>query len=500
MTIKSIDYVASPTCSLFHHSPAFVRGIRGPVGSGKTVALIMEMWRLASIQNIQPDPLSDNDLGVRRGRFVLVRNTYPELKTTTLKTFEDWFGDISDIKYGTPISAVTKGYDDEGNRIEAEFWFIAMDSEKDVKKLKSLEVTAIGLNEASELPESVLKMCRTRAGRYPAKKDGGAVHPCIAMDTNSPDEDHWWYRLAEDEKPDGHEFFDQPPALLKIIVDDRVDAYRFIANPKAENIENLPDGYNYYFRQIPGSTMDWIKVFVLNEYGSTSHGKPVYPEYQDGVHCPKGGVDYLPGLRLYVGMDFGLTPAAVLFQESAMGQIRFIDEITTTLEEYGMGVRQFITSKLKPFMSENYPGVMIRIWGDPSGGTGSEADAELTCFRVLAEEGYYAEPASKNNIFRPRREALSKPMGTMVDRGMPGFVISHKCIVCRKGLRGKYQYEKVKTALLEEYKTQPKKNIFSHVVEAGMYGVQGLRGSIANQLPSHVKPLRKRGGKMRACV
>ncbi len=33
-------------------------------------------------------------------------------------------------------------------------------------------------------------------------------------DTNAPDEDHWYYRLAEETRPEGWEFFRQPGGLL----------------------------------------------------------------------------------------------------------------------------------------------------------------------------------------------------------------------------------------------------------------------------------------------
>ena len=79
-----IDYRASPTLTRFHISDAFVRRVRGPVGSGKSTGMSWEFMRRAREQA----PAED---GIRRTRWVVVRNTYRELSDTTVKTWLDWF-------------------------------------------------------------------------------------------------------------------------------------------------------------------------------------------------------------------------------------------------------------------------------------------------------------------------------------------------------------------------------------------------------------------------
>jgi len=78
-----INYHASKTMSLFHVSDAFVRTLIGPIGSGKSVACIMEMMRLSLLQ----EPHN----GVRKTRWAVIRNTYRELLDTTMESFFDWF-------------------------------------------------------------------------------------------------------------------------------------------------------------------------------------------------------------------------------------------------------------------------------------------------------------------------------------------------------------------------------------------------------------------------
>lgn len=83
----NLDYKPpGPIAKSFMKDNAFVRGIRGPVGSGKSVTCCMEIMRRAV--NQQP-----NASGIRRSRWAVIRNTNPQLKTTTIKTWRDWFSD-----------------------------------------------------------------------------------------------------------------------------------------------------------------------------------------------------------------------------------------------------------------------------------------------------------------------------------------------------------------------------------------------------------------------
>ena len=56
-----INYIASPTFRRVHKSNALVKAIRGPIGSGKSVGCVMEMFRIC----LNQEPNSD---GVRRTR------------------------------------------------------------------------------------------------------------------------------------------------------------------------------------------------------------------------------------------------------------------------------------------------------------------------------------------------------------------------------------------------------------------------------------------------
>ena len=80
LTGLNLDFSESPTVWDFLNDDSFVRGLLGPVGSGKTYASLAEVMLRAVKQ--PPSPV-DN---VRYTRFAVIRNSYPELRTTTIKT------------------------------------------------------------------------------------------------------------------------------------------------------------------------------------------------------------------------------------------------------------------------------------------------------------------------------------------------------------------------------------------------------------------------------
>ncbi len=81
----NLDFSESPTVWDFLNDNSFVRGLLGPVGSGKTYASLAEVMLRAVKQ--PPSPV-DN---VRYTRFAVIRNSYPELRTTTIKTWQEIF-------------------------------------------------------------------------------------------------------------------------------------------------------------------------------------------------------------------------------------------------------------------------------------------------------------------------------------------------------------------------------------------------------------------------
>lgn len=462
--MADITYVAEPTASLFHRSKAFVRCIRGPIGTGKSVACCMEIIRRAAEQ----EPFE----GVRRSRWAAIRNSYPELKSTTIKTWQDWAGEErAPMRWDAPITSNFSQRLKDGTTVELEVLFISLDRPDDVKKLKSLDLTGAWLNEGSELPKPVLDMATGRVGRFPSKAQGGATWSGVIMDTNSPDEDHYLYTLAEETKPEGYEFFAQPGAL---ILKDGV----YQPNPLAENVQNHMLGYEYWLRQIPGKADHWIKVFILGVYGSVHDGKPVYHEYNDSLHVKP--LNPLQGVQLDIGLDFGLTPAAVITQTDTRGRLLVLDELCGE----DMAIRQFLEDILIPQLVKVYPAfwakkdTMIMCFGDPAGAQRAQTD-EKSCFDEVKLARLKIRPG-RSNAWIPRRSAVAWYLSKL-SGGQPAFLLDPCCTMLRKGFNGGYKYRRIQVVGEERYTEEPMKNAYSHPHDALQYvaleggGVQGQK-------------------------
>ncbi len=473
VTGLNLDFSTSPMVWKFLQSKAFVRGVMGPVGSGKSYACCAEIMMKAVQQ--KPSPID----GIKYSRFAIVRNSYPMLKTTTIKTWLDLFPEntFGPLLWTPPITHHIRLPAREGAAgIDCEVIFLALDQPKDVRKLLSLELTGAWVNEARELPKAVIDGLTHRVGRYPTKRDGGATWHGIIMDTNPMDDDHWWFRLAEKEKMSGAfkwEFFRQPGGVEEADVaelpenpeanDCIYSAGRWWKkNSKAENIGNLPAGY--YQQMLLGKNLDWIRCYAEGKYTYVQEGRPVWPEYDDNMMS--SDLDYDSSLPIHVGLDFGLTPAAVIGQKTGAGTWNILHEIVT----FDMGLERF-GQQLLGELNARYPKAQVLVWGDPAG-MQRDAIYEVTAFDHLRTLGLRAQPTPSND-FKVRREAAAAPMQRLIG-GKPGLRVDKSCKLLRKSLAGGYHFKRISVgAGQERFRDAPNKNEHSHVGDAFGYLLLG---------------------------
>jgi hypothetical protein len=469
----NLDFSTSPMVWKFLQSKAFVRGVMGPVGSGKSYACCAEIMMKAVQQ--KPSPID----GIKYSRFAIVRNSYPMLKTTTIKTWLDLFPEntFGPLLWTPPITHhIRLPARDGAAGIDCEVIFLALDQPKDVRKLLSLELTGAWVNEARELPKAVIDGLTHRVGRYPTKRDGGASWHGIIMDTNPMDDDHWWFRLAEKEKMSGAfkwEFFRQPGGVEEADVTELPEnpeandciysAGRWWKkNPKAENISNLPAGY--YQQMLLGKNLDWIRCYAEGKYTYVQEGRPVWPEYDDNMMS--ADLDYDMSLPIHVGLDFGLTPAAVIGQKTGAGTWNILHEIVT----FDMGLERF-GQQLLGELNARYPKAQVLVWGDPAG-MQRDAIYEVTAFDHLRTLGLRAQPTPSND-FKVRREAAAAPMQRLIG-GKPGLRVDKSCKLLRKSLAGGYHFKRISVgAGQERFRDAPNKNEHSHVGDAFGYLLLG---------------------------
>lgn len=435
-----INYTAEPTIAKFHMDKNFVRGIMGPIGSGKSVGCSWELMLKSLAQQAFH--------GVRQTRWVVVRNTYRELLDTTMRTFFDWFPHAEETLHKMDMKCHLRQKLPDGTFLDAEILFRALDKPDDVKKLLSLELTGAWLNEAREIPKAILDMLIGRLGRYPSQRAGGPSWYGLIMDTNPPDEDHWWYKIFEEEHPEDYKLFKQPSGL----------------SPNAENIKNLPAGY--YTRMIAGKDQQWIDVYVHGKYGFVRDGRPIYEEYNDSIHYAENGFLIPKNADIYIGIDFGLTPAATFGYCNEFGQFLIFDELVT----FSMGAVNF-GKLLGQKIRNEWRDSTIVITGDPAGEQRSDTD-ESTPFEMLHKQGINAIPAHTND-FSIRREAVANKLTQLAFNGKPALLIGPRCKYLRKGMSGAYKYRRLQVAGLERFMEKPDKNQYSHVCESLQYLMLG---------------------------
>jgi len=410
-----IDYTPPPTGEKFMESDAKMRVLMGPVGSGKSVTCSFEVVRRAAMQ--EPDQTT----GKRRSRAAIVRETARQLQDTTIKTFLDWFPPGVCGRY----MRTTKTYFFEVGDIECEIMFRALDDADDVANLNSLELTFAWFNECRDIHPEIVDAMSKRIGRFPSSKDGGPTWFGMWGDTNPPTMDTWWYYQMEKLDPkdgvspndNGWDVFKQPSGR----------------SVYAENIENLPDGY--YDTQ--GRSEEYIRVFIDGEYGLSSAGKPVYQYFRPDYHMATSRLrPIVNGVRpIVVGMDLGLTPAAVIGQQDPRGRALIYDELVS----FDMGVQRFVRTMLKPLLNERFAGSPVLVVVDPAGVQRAQTD-ERSAVDIIKAEGLRVI-AAKTNKVSARLNAVDDYLMRQTD-GDSAFLLDPRCTQLKAAMMGGYRFDK----------------------------------------------------------
>jgi hypothetical protein len=302
-----------------------------------------------------------------------------------------------------------------------------------------------------------------RLGRFPSVRDGGPTWYGLIMDTNPPDNDHWWYTLFEETRPAGYKLYKQPGGLSE----------------HAENVPNLPP--NYYKNMLLGKDQEWINVYVNGKYGFIQDGMVVYPQFNPSVHVADELLEANHRLDLWVGLDFGRTPSAEFAQQTSEGQWRFIDEICTT----NMGAPQF-AELLGEKLRRDYRGYNVCIHGDPAGSDATQSSDD-TPFDILLAAGIDAIPCPGDNDPDLRRGAMTIQMTRMTFSGHPRLLISPKCTQLVKGCSGGFKYRRMQVVGEDRYQNVPDKNKYSHPCEAAEYCLLGAGEDITMIGDDHSK-------------
>lgn len=445
--------------------------IQGPVGAGKTQGAIARIGR-----HIQQQRVS-KITGRRMSRWALVRNSYPDLKNTTIKTWLELFPEetYGRFNWGQPPHHNLKFQGGDGVWIEAEIIFLALDKAEDIRKLRSTEFTGIFWNELPFIPKILFDEGDSRL-RYPGETDhGGSEWHGMIADANAPDEDHWLAimtgqvpmppELTDDELsayrwPPEWGFYMQPPAVLEVR-DAAGMLTGYEVNPAAENLQNLRPGY--YQNMWRAKEKPFIDSRMRNRIALVVDGAPVWPHFNPDVHVAHEPLRPVEGHNVVVGLDFGLNPAAIFMQlvnHRVAVQYELLGFNETSLE---------FAPRVKQFLETHYQGFTVEFYGDPKGRDKNQS-AELTSYQIFANNGMTVAPAPglANNDIQTRVTAVSSLLTTMAV-GKPRFLLSPLCRTLKLAMAGRYHLVKAEQGVLK-----PKKDKYADCSDALQYGVLGL--------------------------
>lgn len=501
--MPTLRFDGSPTLREFMLSEAPVNIIQGPIESGKSVGSVGKLYKKIITM---PRCLD----GIRRSRFLIWRQTYPQLEGSTRKTWEKWFPEkhYGKISGSEPFRHYLKFLD-----VEAEIVFQAFGeyTPKVVSDLKSTEWTGAWANEMQFAPRELFVEVLGRTGRYPSKDECPAYDRARWQigDLNAPHvHDHWILHMRGDtpippdmpeeekialRKPDTWRFFVQPPAI-KVITSEEGRFVRYEPNPKAENLRNM--GENGYMDLTHGRTVNEVKRDLGNKVVPMQKGKPRYPDFDREYHVAKEELKPNPDKPIILGFDFGGAPACV-FEQQVDGRWYTLDELTGD----NIGADEFSPLVLAK-LNERFPfyrSAGLIGWGDPQGAWGSAASMkkENTSFAIFAAKGIAIRaPADKDNP-ELRLNTGRRIIKETVNRG-PKVLIDPRCTKLIAAMDGGCTMREVRVNGGLQVTTEIVKDGYSHIVEAWEYPKWGggeARDLIRNPNRATSKPIRTFGRK-----
>lgn len=445
------DYNPTPTQQRVHASKAILKVIEGAVRSGKTVAAIMDMLLFHPLRcPVHKGTVSCRYLVARLSLDQLIHNTLPSILRMLPENLPfHWHGNNKTLSFS--YSTV---YNNTPLQVEIEMLFRSFEHARDEDMLRGMEVTGLYCDEYSDfrLP-FILDQGFSRTGMH---KRG--EQPYAVFTSNPPVPDHWMARM-EQTSPAHAQFFHLPSALSE----------------EAENLDNLPtDYYNTVLATV--TDKNWVRRNIYGERVPEIRGRLIHPQFGD-IHIAKHHLVHVPTHPLYIGIDFGLSSAAVFGQRNPVDNTWAILAVDL-LED--LSVKE-LADRILLRMRQDFAGQreQVVITGDPAGTQRNAATEKpgrviQTGYSILnstlSKAGLRAVRARTNNP-DVRFGALNGLLATIVD-GRPAIQFANNLLGLHTSLRS-YHYASVQTGGTETFSSQPVKDKHSHMCDAVHYMLLG---------------------------
>lgn len=441
-----------PVADAFMRSRAFICIIIGPVGSGKTMAMLQKGVRNGALQGARVD-----ERGVRRrkARFGVIRESYPSLDANTLPSWfnitpKDYGHFSGKAPYTHTFQRVLKR--DAERRptdvLDMEVEFRGIGEQGVEAATRGWELNCAGIDEGDLQPEDLVSYLSGRVGRFSNLDPSLVVDPQILISSNAPFTDNYLYRLGIEKELGGLADLATPELLEALEGRPLIECFIQPGGlePAAENLHNLRGGRGYYVLQVATNKHrpDYVDRMVHNKFVPVRHGLPVHPQFNYGEHVAKERIEWDPRRKLVVGIDQGLFAAAVPTQRTTMGELRTLGEVVA-FQEGGKALAKIgptaFGKMLRAWLTERCPNIQpeqIRLVADPAAFAAKDrADSEHDWVLAVQKAVGFKIHKAKSNREQLRLEAQRKAMS---DRG--GYLVDPSAKHLIRGHLGGYHYRK----------------------------------------------------------
>lgn len=437
-----IRFKANPTQWDFITSKAEADLFACRMGEGKSAGLV---WAAFHYTEQNPGAVG-----------AMIRDTYENLRDTTLKEFFAWFPEGVACTYNRSSKTIRWRL----SQLEGEIMCLGMDEPKDAQKLQSRALSYFLMDEPAPAHESggideeVFDMALSRL-RFPGMRWYAAK-----LATNNPDETHWTYRRFKDPGDPGTPTSEE-------IADEQERGFRLHQTVRPENTEHLPPGYYARLRQAYRHRPDLVRRFVDGDFGFQAIGRAVTPEWNDDLHLAQALEPI--GRELILLWDFGVTGSCcTITQTTPLGHWNTLESHVSDPD--GMGTFELIRDVVKPRLAERFHGLPLRHIGDPQGAQREQSSSQMSAVRVIREElggPFRAGPVKLEERIPPLRSVLSRTIGGI---GLVRVDARFAKPVWH-ALRGGYHYAVSRAGVISP---APVKDIHSHPANTMEYGAAVL--------------------------
>jgi len=447
----------------FYADPAKLKAVAGARRSGKTFGTTNAIPAMASWMPIHN--------GKRHIHATISRATETKLKTTAIKEFKAHFPDKrfwpKPIPNQSPLEGVLNYRHTDGSLVVIELLFLSLEREDDIQKLKGLQTTIGHIAEAQDIKDpEILDDFFLSKGRFPIEADSPEFpHPCIMLDFNYPDDDHWLYDkfVNPATKGLGVSLHRAPPALIfQAQEDPKYQRYQFKGqwglwqnNPEADYV-SYTGGYQFYHDFIdtnPGD--DAIIKTVIGDFCPNNSGTPVFPEFDRQLHVSNSDLSPVPNRNIIVSFDLGSNPACVIGQVMDNGGVMVLD----ALYDGRAFFEPFFKEKFWPLYNEKYGQWRNHTTWIRDKRMMADGNTGVTANEIAEGHGVFLEPLPTDSL-QVRLDTVNYYL-----KYTKGMLIDHRCDDLIKSLGGRYRYEKKRGGSFQ-LRNEPEKDDASHIADA----------------------------------